>query len=65
MNDIYKYMSEEFNPLNVMERVSDISIELEEERSKEQEERDERKEFELIYRQFVQGLKLSTGFNRF
>lgn len=65
MNDIYKYMSEEFNPLNVMEKVSDILIELEEERSKEQKERDERKEFELIYRQFVQGLKLSTGFNRF
>ena len=65
MNDIYRYMSEEFNPLNVMERVSDISIELEEERSKEQEERDERKEFEPIYRRFVQEIKLSTGFNRF
>jgi len=65
MNDIYSYIGEEFNPSNVIEKISDISDELEEEQSKDEKDRDRKKEFDLIYRQFIQGLKLSTGFNRF
>lgn len=65
MNDIYSYIGEEFNPSNVIEKISDISDELEEEQSKDEKDRDRKKEFDLIYQQFIQGLKLSTGFNRF
>lgn len=65
MDDIYSYIGEEFSPMNVMEKISDIDMQLEEEQSKNPEERDRKKEFDLIYQQFIQGLKLSTGFNRF
>ena len=65
MNDIYKYINDEFNRTNVMERVAEISKEIEEENSKDQDEQDNEKRLRLINKQFMEGLKLSTGFNRY
>lgn len=65
MNDIYKYINDEFNRTNVMERVAEISREIEEENSKDQDEQDNEKRLRLINKQFMEGLKLSTGFNRY
>jgi hypothetical protein len=63
MNDIYKYINDEFDRRNVMERISEISREIEEEQTKPQDEQDNEKRLRLINRQFMEGLKLSTGFN--
>lgn len=65
MNDIYKYINDEFNRTNVMERVAEISREIEEENSKDQDEQDNERRLRLINKQFMEGLKLSTGFNRY
>ena len=65
MNDIYKYINDEFNRTNVMERVAEISKEIEEENSKDQDEQDNERRLRLINKQFMEGLKLSTGFNRY
>ncbi|MBP5458110.1 MAG: hypothetical protein J6Y37_16600 [Paludibacteraceae bacterium] len=47
---------------NIIDNVIDISNMVEEERSKPDDERNPEREFELVYAQFVQGLKLSTGY---
>lgn len=45
----------------VMENLDNLRYEIEEEQSKPDNERDRKKEFKLIYKQFCEGLKLSTG----
>lgn len=65
MNDIYKYINDEFDRRNVIDKISEISKELEEEELKPIEEQDKEKRLKLINRQFMEGLKLSTGFNNF
>ena len=65
MNDIYKYINNEFDRRNVIDKISEISKELEEEELKPIEEQDKEKRLKLINRQFMEGLKLSTGFNNF
>lgn len=65
MADIYSSIGEEFDRLNVLENIADISNELNEEQSKPKEEQDREKQLKLINKQFMIGLKLSTGFNRF
>lgn len=62
MSDIYRYIqSDDYHRADVIQRMSDIAGELELERAKPDEERNPDKEFKLVYRQFVEGLKLSTG----
>lgn len=63
MEDIYNYR-DDFDVSNVIDRVNCIANELSEERAKTPEERDMEKERQLLYAQFVQGLKLSTGQNK-
>ena len=65
MKDIYKYINDEFDRRNVIDKISEISKELEEEELKPIEEQDKEKRLKLINRQFMEGLKLSTGFNNF
>lgn len=64
MQNIYKYIGDEFDNARVMDNIAQISNELDEEQSKPNEERDKDKEFKLIYRQFMEGLKLSTRYKR-
>lgn len=51
----------EFNQNQIMNDISQIQEELLQEQSKPNEERDKQKELKLIYKQFIKGLKLSTG----
>ena len=61
MNDIYRCNSYDYGRGAVIERLKDIAGELELEYEKPEDERDKEREFKLIYKQFVEGLKLSTG----
>lgn len=63
MPNIYSYNSD-FEREQVMDKIIEINAQLEEEEAKPNNERDSDKEFKLIYQQFIQGLKLSTG-NKF
>ena len=63
MSNIYSYNSD-FEREQVMDKIIEINALLEEEEAKPNNERDSDKEFKLIYQQFIQGLKLSTG-NKF
>ncbi len=63
MYDIYKY-NDDFELHNVIDRVNCIADELAQEQTKSIEERDYKKERDLMYAQFIQGLKLSTGENK-
>lgn len=64
MDNIYVYQ-DDFERNNVIDRVNCIADKLAEEQNKPVDERDFDKERELIYAQFIQGLKLSTGNNLF
>lgn len=64
MDNIYVYQ-DDFERNNVIDRVNCIADKLAEERNKPVDERDFDRERELIYAQFIQGLKLSTGNNLF
>lgn len=62
MSDIYRYNnSDDYGHALVIERLKSIASELELEQQKPENERDREKEFKLIYKQFIEGLKLSTG----
>ncbi len=54
----------DFDKNVILNKISDIASQLEEERSKDDDERDVEKEKNLIYQQWIQGLKLSTQYNR-
>lgn len=60
MTDIYRY-SDDFAQEKIMNDIDAIANELAEEESKPENERDKKKEKELIYAQFIRGLRLSTG----
>lgn len=60
MEDIYKY-SEDFSADVVINDINVIAEELENERNKPDDERSAERERELIYAQFIRGLRLSTG----
>lgn len=64
MNNIYKYIHEDFETSNVIEKINRINDELEQELSKDKNLRDKEKEFKLINQQFMEGLKLSVRGNR-
>ena len=54
----------EFDRGHIFEEIDHYQSLLEEEQEKPDEERDEKKEFNLIYAQFMKGLRLSTGMCR-
>lgn len=61
MSNIYRYMGNEFDKGVIFDKLSDISQQIEEERSKPESEQDKELIFKLINRQFIEGLKLSIG----
>lgn len=65
MADIYSSIGDEFDRINILENLANISNELKDEQSKPVEEQNKEKQLKLINRQFMEGLKLSTGFYRF
>lgn len=60
MPAIYSYNSDIFDRSSILHRINEIKEELAEEMEKPDEERNGEKEFKLIYKQFMEGLKLST-----
>ena len=60
MDNIYKYNDDNYGRTAVIERLKDIADELELEQEKPDNERNGDREFKLIYKQFIEGLKLST-----
>lgn len=60
MSDIYRYKNE-FDKSSVFERISQLDNKLREEQDKPADEINDEKVFNLIYAQFIEGLKLSTG----
>ena len=64
LSDIYN-TNAGFNPNDVLNEMAQIDEEIESERSKDDSEYDREKEFKLLYKQFVTGLKLNTGLRLF
>jgi hypothetical protein len=60
MADIYGYTGE-FQRSEIFNKMDMIDEKLAEEQSKEPEERNADREFELMYAKFMAGLKLNTG----
>lgn len=53
----------EFDKSVIYNKIADISSKLEEEHSKNKEDRDAEKERELMYAQMIEGMKLNTFFS--
>ena len=53
----------EFDKSVIYNKMADISSKLEEEHSKNKEDRDAEKERELMYAQMIEGMKLNTFFS--
>lgn len=64
MDNIYVY-GDDFDRIAIIDKVNCIADKIKEEQSKPMDERDLDMERELIYAQFIQGLRLSTGNNYF
>lgn len=60
MSDIYRYKNE-FDKSSVFEKISQLDSKLREEQGKPADEINDERVFNLIYAQFLEGLKLSTG----
>lgn len=60
MSDIYRYKNE-FDKSSVFEKISQLDSKLREEQNKPADEINDERVFNLIYAQFIEGLKLSTG----
>lgn len=63
MQDIY--MLKEFDHSEILNNIDKLKDEINEERDKDDSEYDAEKEFKLIYKQFMEGLKLNTGIRLF
>ena len=59
MQTIYQYKGL-FDKSDIIEKINKISEQIEDEQSKDESEYNAEKERQLIYAQFIQGLKLST-----
>ena len=59
MSDIYRYNI--YDRRDIMSTITDIRHKLDEERAKPDINRNREAEFNLLYAQFLWGLKLSTG----
>lgn len=63
MRDIYNI--DEFDYSEVLNKIDKLKDDIEEERSKNDDEYSAEKEFNLVYKQFMEGLKLNTGIRIF
>lgn len=59
MQTIYQY-KELFGKTDIINKINEIAEQIETEQSKDDSEYDMEREKELVYAQFIQGLKLST-----
>jgi len=58
-------MLKEFDHSEILNNIDKLKDEINEERGKDDSEYDAEKEFKLMYRQFMEGLKLNTGIRLF
>lgn len=63
MRDIYNI--DEFDYSEVLNKIDKLKDDIEEERAKNDDEYSAEKEFNLVYKQFMEGLKLNTGIKIF
>ena len=61
MPSIYSQREDEFDRNVIFDKMDRFQSLLEEEQEKPDGERDRQREFNLMYAQFMQGLRLSTG----
>ena len=63
MADIYNINGFDHN--EILNKIDKLKDEIEEERAKNNDEYSAEKEFNLVYKQFMEGLKLNTGIKIF
>ena len=59
MQTIYQY-NKDFDKSEIINKMNDLSEQIKEEQSKDNDEYNKEKELELIYAQLIQGIKLSA-----
>lgn len=59
MQTIYDYSIDEFDKTNIINKINGISEKIQQEQEKNKSEYSKERERELLYAQFIQGLKLS------
>ena len=59
MQTIYQY-NKDFDKSEIINKISDLSEQIKEEQTKDNDEYNKEKELELIYAQLIQGIKLSV-----
>lgn len=60
MSNIYRHTND-FDKTVILSKIEDLNDRLNEEKTKNPEERNPDKEFELMYARMIAGLKLNTG----
>ena len=59
MQTIYQY-NKDFDKSDIINKMNDLSEQIKEEQTKDNDEYNKEKELELIYAQLIQGIKLSV-----
>lgn len=59
MQTIYQY-NKDFDKSDIINKMNDLSEQIKEEQTKDNDEYNKEKELELIYAQLIQGIKLSA-----
>lgn len=59
MQTIYQY-NKGFDKSEIINKMNDLSVQIKEEQTKDNDEYNKEKELELIYAQLIQGIKLSA-----
>lgn len=59
MQTIYQY-NKDFDKSEIINKINDLSEQIKEEQTKDNDEYNKEKELELIYAQLIQGIKLSV-----
>ena len=59
MQTIYQY-NKDFDKSDIINKMNDLSEQIKEEQTKDNDEYNKEKEIELIYAQLIQGIKLSV-----
>lgn len=59
MHTIYQY-NKDFDKSDIINKMNDLSEQIKEEQTKDNDEYNKEKELELIYAQLIQGIKLSV-----
>ena len=60
MQTIYQY-NKDFDKSEIINKMNDLSEQIKEEQTKDNDEYNKEKELELIYAQLIQGIKLSVS----